>query len=661
MCGIIGLYKNKYQNSDSKFFKKSIEFLMRETEIRGNDTSGLQIKNSAINKKYLFKRNFESSRLVRDAEYKSFVTDALQSGGGFVSVLGHCRMQTNGDYTLEQNNQPTIKNDTVCVHNGIIANIDELWNTFPQFNKQYDIDTEIICDFFNEETNEPLVYSDVLNNIFKSIYGETTFGIMPGRYNDLVFATNTGSAYYISDEQNNLFVFASEQLILEKYKAKFRKLVGQAQITQLLPNEAIIINENTGEICVSKMDNIGVIANMANKPFEILINSKLYPKKNVRKHTEYSNEERALLQYDKKKLRELKRCTKCLLPETFPFIEFDEQGVCNYCHNYEKIEVHPEQELEKIVKEVKNSSSGKFLLTFSGGRDSCYGMHVLKQMDTNFLSYTYDWGMVTDLARRNQSRLCGKLGVEHIIVSADIDKKRKNIRKNVNAWLKRPSLGLVPLFMAGDKHYFYYANKVGKDNGLDDLIVLCDNPLEVTYFKFGFAGAKPNFVKNGQLFTLAILDNLKMIFFYLKEFIMNPRLINSSIFDTIKGYLSYYTTSHNYINLFKYIRWDEDQIEKTLLEEYDWEIAEDTATTWRIGDATAPFYNYIYTTVAGFSENDTFRSNQIREGVLTREQALELTMRDNKPRYESIKWYLDTIGLDFSYVIEKINNIPKLY
>ena len=38
--------------------------------------------------------------------------------------------------------------------------------------------------------------------------------------------------------------------------------------------------------------------------------------------------------------------------------------------------------------------------------------------------------MVTDLARRNQARVVGKLGVEHVWVSADIAKKRNYIKKN---------------------------------------------------------------------------------------------------------------------------------------------------------------------------------------------------------------------------------------
>ena len=59
----------------------------------------------------------------------------------------------------------------------------------------------------------------------------------------------------------------------------------------------------------------------------------------------------------------------------------------------------------------------------------------------NPIAYTYDWGMVTDLGRRNISRMCSSLGVENIIIAANIGLKRKNIRKNLLAWLKKTSLG----------------------------------------------------------------------------------------------------------------------------------------------------------------------------------------------------------------------------
>jgi hypothetical protein len=65
--------------------------------------------------------------------------------------------------------------------------------------------------------------------------------------------------------------------------------------------------------------------------------------------------------------------------------------------------------------------------------------------------------------------------------------------------------------------------------------------------------------------------------------------------------------------------------------------------------------------VAGFSENDTFRSNQIREGLMTREQALTSVSLENRPRYDSIREYLQLINVDFDETMSVIDSIPKLY
>ena len=53
---------------------------------------------------------------------------------------------------------------------------------------------------------------------------------------------------------------------------------------------------------------------------------------------------------------DLRRCRRCLLPETFPGIDFDEDGVCNYCRDYKKVQVdaavdeYRERLLPKILK-----------------------------------------------------------------------------------------------------------------------------------------------------------------------------------------------------------------------------------------------------------------------------------------------------------------------
>ena len=42
----------------------------------------------------------------------------------------------------------------------------------------------------------------------------------------------------------------------------------------------------------------------------------------------------------------------------------------------------------------------KCIVPFSGGRDSSFALHIIKnELGWNLITMTYDWGMVTDLAR----------------------------------------------------------------------------------------------------------------------------------------------------------------------------------------------------------------------------------------------------------------------
>jgi hypothetical protein len=140
----------------------------------------------------------------------------------------------------------------------------------------------------------------------------------------------------------------------------------------------------------------------------------------------------------------------------------------------------------------------------------------------------------------------------------------------------------------------------------------------------------------------------------------NFSYFNSSLIDTYVGEFSRSIRKHNdYFYIFNYFKWNENKINETLLNTYNWEKSPDTDSTWRIGDGAAPFYNYIYYVMAGFTEFDTFRSNQIREGSLSREEALKLIEIENRPRYQSIKWFLDIIDLDFDKTISRINEFAN--
>ena len=42
---------------------------------------------------------------------------------------------------------------------------------------------------------------------------------------------------------------------------------------------------------------------------------------------------------DEAPIKQLRRCSHCVLPETVPFISFDERGVCNFCRDYKSASV----------------------------------------------------------------------------------------------------------------------------------------------------------------------------------------------------------------------------------------------------------------------------------------------------------------------------------
>jgi len=667
MCGIFGVIIKKDSNFTKALIKNILNSLFKLSESRGKEAAGLAIKDDkAI---YVYKQPVPATKMIRSRGYKTLFSKVFDSKQikKPLAIIGHSRLVTNGPQTLNDNNQPVIKQGVVGIHNGIITNSDNLWKKFKSMKRKYDIDTEVflsMTQMFREKSNS-LINS--VQNSFKNIEGSASIAMLFDNTDNLILATNTGSLYTCENKSKSIFIFASERYILEMLtkKTSIKKILHNSEIKQIKPFFGLVINSKLNiENFEFKDKNTQKLKEKINKYKLKIID--ISPKDRILKE-DFSNkkidEKRFLKQFEKfeKAIWKLKRCTKCILPETFPGINFDEKGICNHCKNYEKIKIHGEKELKELVDKFR-SKDGKpdCIVAFSGGRDSSYSLHYVKKiLKMNPIAYTYDWGMVTDLARRNQARICGKLGIEHIIISADINKKRGNIRKNVLAWLKKPDLGIVPLFMAGDKQYFYYMNKLRKQTGIK-LIILGENLLERTEFKTGFYKVKSK-QSSKNVYNLTPYNKLKLAAYYGREYLFNLSYLNKSLLDTIGAYASYYIIKHNFVNLYKYIKWEEKKIIPILLKKYNWELSYDTKTTWRIGDGTAAFYNYIYYVLAGFSEFDTFLSNQIREGDIKRAEALKLSKEYNKPRFDSLKWYSGIVGFDLTNALVKINSSPKLY
>lgn len=655
MCGIFGFAFHHSQKPSTEKIRGYLNDLFLEAQRRGKDASGLAVY--CGNSIYLHKAPLAARALIRTPEFKNFLTrTAPDTSASPWASIGHCRLATDGSAQQNENNQPLQTGHYSSVLNGIIVNDDLLWKKLAvSIEKHTDNDAELFLKLFNlfSESEEP---DQALGRLFAAIEGNVSAAILDGKHNRLLLGTNSGSLYYIHHPACT--VFASEKSMLERFCRKnFKGL--QFPILQLKANEGAVID----------------LEHLEMKPV-FLPRPGRYESSHLSEKSGHSfqNETAGQVRLQRQKDlwlypddSHLKRCQKCILPETMPFIEFDEAGICNYCRVYQKIKIEGRDKLLKILEpHRKSNGDADCIIAFSGGRDSSYGLHVLKkELGMNPVAYSYDWGILTDIGRRNQARMCAQLGVEHIIVSADIAKKRDNVRKNVNAWMKKPDLGLIPLFMAGDKQFFHYANQVRKETGID-LMIFCFNNLERVDFKASFCGINNVGFKNKifdrkRFLTISAANRIKLGLYYAKKFMGNPAYLNRSLADTFWAYLCYYFIPQDHISLFAYLPWDEKEIDRILIEEYDWEISKDTTSTWRIGDGTAAFYNYIYRTVCGFTENDGFRSNQIREGLIGRDEALARTREENRPRRESILEYLDLIGIDANLALETINAVPRLY
>jgi asparagine synthetase B (glutamine-hydrolysing) len=650
LCGIFGVAAWGDAALSPRALTETLAALFRLSERRGKEAAGLAIRSAHA--LAILRSPQRASRMIRGEEYRSFIEQAGAPARGPdgrihapFAAFGHARLVTNGRLGIGLNNQPVASVNAVAVHNGIVVNATALWERNPGLRRIAEVDSEILPALVAHYLGAGQDLEQALGSVFQDVDGEANIAMLFTDRPVLLLATNTGSLYFAADTAACVAVFASEEPILSEAVAATGRtaLLRGAKIEHLRAGDAVMVDlEAEGPRRFRLHDTQRRASRAAFSKAVPLVD------------TTRAAEERRM---------RLRRCTRCVLPETIPGITFDAGGVCNQCRDYQPFQFKGLDALRALADRHRRSDGRPdCVVGLSGGRDSSYGLHYVKrELGLNPIAYTYDWALVTDLARRNQSRLCARLGVEHVLVSADIGAKRGHIRANVNAWLHRPKLGMVPLFMAGDKMYFYYYRDVATRYGID-LIITCGNRYEMTDFKSAFAGVptKPGGARYVP-YAISAAKKLRLLAYYLSNFLVNPRYLNRSLWDTTLGFYAAYVMRHEFERLYDYIPWDERTIDSTLREQYDWEEATDTETTWRIGDGTAAFYNHIYCTVAGFSEHDTFRSHQVRAGVITRDEALGLIARDNRPRFESIREYAHVIGFDFDHALTVIDRAPKLY
>lgn len=115
----------------------------------------------------------------------------------------------------------------------------------------------------------------------------------------------------------------------------------------------------------------------------------------------------------------MRYCKKCVMPDTRPYIQFDEEGICYPCRAHEKLKKTDwEQrwkELEELADKYRGSNGDYYdcIIAASGGKDSYYQVHIMKEkLGMNPLIVSVDNFTWTETGKHNWSNLQSEFGVD---------------------------------------------------------------------------------------------------------------------------------------------------------------------------------------------------------------------------------------------------------
>ncbi|WP_428898266.1 N-acetyl sugar amidotransferase [Parelusimicrobium proximum] len=157
----------------------------------------------------------------------------------------------------------------------------------------------------------------------------------------------------------------------------------------------------------------------------------------------------------------MKYCKKCVMPDTRPGIKFNESGVCAACTNFEKRKnidwASRLKELEKICDKYrsKNARSYDCMIAVSGGKDSHFQVHVMKEkmgMNPLLVSVSDNFKM-TEAGKHNIKNISEAFGCHLIQLNPDIKAQKKTMRATFEkygkpTWFIDRLIYTYPLHMA---------------------------------------------------------------------------------------------------------------------------------------------------------------------------------------------------------------------
>lgn len=116
-----------------------------------------------------------------------------------------------------------------------------------------------------------------------------------------------------------------------------------------------------------------------------------------------------------------KICTRCVMDDTVPGIEFDKDGECTFCKIHDDLKKkyplnsNTSEKLQSLVNKIKKDGEGQeydCIVGVSGGRDSTYTLYNAVKLGLRPLAVHFDNGWNSEIAVQNIQNACEQLDVD---------------------------------------------------------------------------------------------------------------------------------------------------------------------------------------------------------------------------------------------------------
>ena len=366
--------------------------------------------------------------------------------------------------------------------------------------------------------------------------------------------------------------------------------------------------------------------------------------------------------YNRQVKKTMKRCAKCILPENYPGITFNEEGICNHCFTYKKKKYFGDKALKEKIgsyleRKKDRNKDYDCVLGLSGGRDSsCLLYYLVKILNLRVLAYSADNGFIPEQTKLNMKNMTDVLKVKLVIEEHDY--LRRCLRHHILSWIHSPSPVMVGMLCAGCK--------LGIDLGLFNfakssnipVVIRGGTPFEGQGYKVNMMKLNPN-----------SRNNTSFIIGYLSEILRNPRWILKPACSIIQLKEYYYHFCKRTIQRDKdllaispyyyYVRWQENDVISTIKNELRWQENPDAGSTWRGDCFIALLKLYLYKKILGFNDKDDGLSCLIRDNQISRKEGLKRLNKEGEISEKVIREIFDKLGLkysDLSIALKKIRD-----